>query len=78
MSIISNKIKERQNMSLNEIIKNEIDALPESILAEILEFIHFLEFKKEKKMLTRAAQDLSGASFQKVWDNPADVVYDRL
>ncbi|GEM_PF-544125 len=78
MSIVSNKIKGRQNMSLNEMIKYEIDKLPESILAEVFEFIQFLEFKKEKNMQAKAAQELSGASFQKVWDNPEDAVYDRL
>jgi hypothetical protein len=59
-------------------LKQEIDKLPESILAEVFDFIQFLEFKKEKSMLAKASQELSGASFQKIWDNAEDAVYDSL
>jgi len=38
----------------------------------------FPETKREKMLLVQAAQKMSGASFEKVWDNDADAVYDRL
>ena len=65
-------------MSVKEVIKKEIDKLPEDILAEVFDFIQFLESRKEKTLLTRASQKLSGVSFKKVWDNDEDAVYDRL
>jgi hypothetical protein len=65
-------------MSVKEIIKSEIDKLPENLLSEVLDFIRFLESKKERTMLARASQELSTASFQKIWDNDEDAVYDSL
>ncbi len=65
-------------MSVKEIIKNELEKLPENILLEVLDFIQFLEIKREKSLLVKAAQDLSAASFQKIWDNEEDAVYDSL
>ncbi|MEW6203644.1 MAG: DUF2281 domain-containing protein [bacterium] len=65
-------------MSVKEMIKNEIDKLPENLLEEVFDFIQFLESKKEKNILTRAVQELSVTSFQKIWDNEEDAVYDTL
>lgn len=65
-------------MSVKEVIKKEIDKLPEDILAEVFDFIQFLESKKEKTLLIRASQKLSEVSFKKVWDNDEDAVYDSL
>jgi len=65
-------------MSVKEAIKKEIDRLPEDILAEVFDFIQFLESKQEKNLLIRASQKLSEASFKKVWDNDEDAVYDSL
>jgi len=65
-------------MSVKEIIKNEIDKLPENLLSEVLDFIQFLESKKERALLAKASQKLSTASFHKIWDNDEDAVYDSL
>ncbi|MBI4839059.1 MAG: DUF2281 domain-containing protein [Nitrospirae bacterium] len=65
-------------MSVKEIIKNEIDKLPENLLAEVFDFIQFLESKRDRILLARASQELSRASFKKVWDNEEDAVYDSL
>jgi hypothetical protein len=65
-------------MSVRELIKNEIDRIPEDILPEILDFIQFLELKKEKTILAIACQSLSKKSFEKIWDNDEDAVYDKL
>ncbi len=65
-------------MSVKEMIKKEIDKLPENLLPEVFDFIQFLEGKREKIMTAKAAQDLSAASFQKLWDNEEDAMYDNL
>jgi hypothetical protein len=65
-------------MSVKEMIKQEIDNLPESILSEVLDFIKFLEVKREKSFLAKTSQDLSTGSFKKIWDNEEDAVYDSL
>jgi len=65
-------------MSVRELIKNEIDRVSEDILPEILDFIQFLELKKEKTILAKTCQSLSERSFDKIWDNDEDAVYDKL
>lgn len=65
-------------MTVKEMIKKEIDKLPEGLLEEVFDFIQFLESKKRKTILTKASQELSIASFQKVWDNEEDAIYDTL
>jgi hypothetical protein len=65
-------------MSVRELIKNEVDRLPENILAEVYDFMQFLEVKKERNLLAKASQELSVPSFQKIWDNEEDAVYDNL
>jgi len=65
-------------MSVKDMIKKELEKLPESILTEVFDFIQFLELKREKSILAKASQELSTASFQKIWDNKEDAVYDSL
>ncbi|MBM2834762.1 MAG: hypothetical protein HW406_1923 [Candidatus Brocadiaceae bacterium] len=65
-------------MSVKEMIKKEIDKLPENLLSEVFDFIQFLESKRERIMTAKASQDLSTASFQKIWDNEEDTIYDNL
>lgn len=65
-------------MFVKEMIKKEVDKLPESLAAEVYDFIMFLESKSEKTILAKGAQTLSAPSFQKIWDNEEDAVYDRL
>lgn len=59
-------------------IKKEIDKLPEDLLPEVIDFIQFLENKRERIMIAKTSQDLSTASFQKIWDNEEDTIYDSL
>ncbi len=65
-------------MSIKEMLKDEIDKLPEDILSEVLDFVKFLELSKEKKLLIKASQELSMASFNRIWDNDEDSIYDDL
>ena len=61
-----------------EVIKKELDKLPEDILAEVFDFIQFLETKRERNLLVRSSQELSTKSFKRVWDNEEDAIYDTL
>jgi hypothetical protein len=61
-----------------ELIKKAIDKLPEDILAEVFDFIQFLESKRERHLLVRSSQELSAASFQRIWDNEEDAAYDTI
>ena len=65
-------------MTVKEMIKTEIEKLPENLLAEVFDFIQFLEMKKEKNLLAKTSQKWSTASFEKIWDDKEDAVYDSL
>ncbi len=65
-------------MSVKELIKKEIDKLPENILVELYNYVKFLEIKKERELVVKASQDLSASSFEKIWDNEEDAVYDSI
>ncbi|MBC8554310.1 MAG: DUF2281 domain-containing protein [Candidatus Brocadiales bacterium] len=65
-------------MTVKEMIKKEIDKLPEDILIEVLDFVRFLETKKERELLTQTSQKMSEISFERIWDNEEDSVYDKL
>ncbi len=65
-------------MSVKDMIKNELDKLPENLLAEVFDFIQFLETKKERTLLAKASQELSSPVFEKIWNNDEDAVYDSL
>jgi hypothetical protein len=65
-------------MTVKEMIKKEVDNLPENLAAEVYDFMMFLEGKREKSILAQASQSLSASSFQKIWDNEEDAVYDSL
>ena len=60
-----------------ELIKREIDKLPEDVLGEVFDFIQFLETKRERDLLARSSQALSIGSLQRIWDNEEDSVYDK-
>lgn len=65
-------------MSVKDVIKKEVDRLPDNILVEVLDFIQFLELKQEGRVLAKSSQKLSERSFEKVWSNDEDAVYDSL
>jgi hypothetical protein len=65
-------------MSVKELIKNEIEKLPENLLQEILDFIQFIEARRATTLLVKASQEMSQQSFERVWDNDEDAVYDSL
>ena len=50
-------------MTVKEIIKKEIDRLPENLLSEVLTLFNF-ESKREKAFSQKASQDLSASAFR--------------
>jgi hypothetical protein len=65
-------------MVIKELIKKEIDKLPEDILAEVFDFIQFLESRKGRDLLVKSSQELSIPTFRKIWDNEEDAIYDTV
>lgn len=67
------------NLSMKEQdLVERVRTLPPEKLAEVIDFVDFLQHRSEFKKLTQEAMKLSEASFQRVWDNPEDSVYDNL
>ena len=56
----------------------KIRRLPPDKAAEVEDFIDFLSRREEHRWLVRAAAELSGDPFRRVWDNPDDAIYDQL
>jgi hypothetical protein len=55
----------------------KIRSLPPEKVAAVEDFVEFLG-QRDDRQLTQAAAKLAEKAFRKVWDNPADAVYDRL
>ena len=47
-------------------------------IAEVEDFVDFLQSRDESRGLTRSAMKSSEATFAKVWDNEDDAAYDKL
>jgi hypothetical protein len=71
-------VRKEKTMTVKDLIKQEVDKLPENALSEVLDFIQFLEQKRQKGDLMLAAQRISERSFEKVWNNEEDAAYDKL
>ena len=56
----------------------KIRALPPRRVAEIEDFVDFLQQREADQQLTVAAAKLSEDAFRVIWDNPDDAVYDDL
>jgi hypothetical protein len=56
----------------------KIRSLPPDKAVEVEDFVDFLHRREGSRRLADATAKLSEASFQRVWDNPDDAVYDQL
>ena len=61
----------------SEILIEKIKHLPPQRQAEVEDFVDFLAQKDERE-LTRSAVKMAEKSFEKVWDNDEDAIYDEL
>ncbi len=62
---------------INKLI-NKLEALPPERINEVENFIDFIKQRDQTRQLTQAAMRTAEPSLKKVWDNPADAVYDAL
>lgn len=56
----------------------KLKRLPPERIAEVEDFVDFLQSRDEARGLTRSAMKSSEATFAKVWDNEDDAAYDKL
>jgi hypothetical protein len=59
------------------ILFEKIKVLPPQKIAEVVDFVDFL-MQREDQKLVQSAMKLSEDSFNKVWDNDEDAIYDEL
>jgi len=56
----------------------KLEHLSPNRLAEVADFIDFLQQRDQDKQLKQDYSQASEASFNKVWDNEEDAIYDTL
>jgi hypothetical protein len=56
----------------------KIQALPPDRIAEIEDFVAFIEEREQARLLTRAAAAASAPAFASVWNSADDDAYDEL
>jgi hypothetical protein len=56
----------------------KLKRLPPERIAEVEDFVDFLQSRDNARGLTRAAMKSSEAAFGRVWDNEDDAAYDQL
>ena len=57
-------------MTTKELLIKEIDDVPDSLLAEVLDFVHFIKMKASREKLAIAA--MSESSLEKDWLKPEE------
>ena len=65
----------RQQLSA---LVEKIESLPPERLAEVEDFVDFLQTRESDQALVKAAAAMSAPAFAEVWDNPEDAAYDAL
>jgi hypothetical protein len=61
-----------------QVIMDKLQRLSPEKIAEVEDFVDFLQQRELENQMTQAAAQVAEPSFQKVWDNSEDAVYDRL
>lgn len=56
----------------------KLKRLPPERIAEVEDFVDFLQSRDEARGLFRSAMKSSETAFAKVWDNEDDAAYDKL
>ncbi len=62
---------------IEELIE-KLNSLPTERISEVEDFIDFLKHREAGYQLTRSASKTAEQSFNKIWDNPDDAIYDSL
>jgi len=66
-----------QRNHIRELIE-KLEALPPERIAEVEDFIDFLNSRSTDRRLTQAASQTAEPSLAEVWDNQDDAVYDQF
>jgi len=66
------------NSQHEQVIVEKLRALPPERVAEVEDFVDFLQSRSEARALTQAAVRLAEGTFGQVWNNENDADYDRL
>ena len=61
-----------------QVILDKLQRLSPEKIAEVEDFVDFLQQRELEDQMTKTATRLAEPSFQKVWDNLEDGAYDRL
>jgi hypothetical protein len=64
--------------ALESILIQKLQRLPAQRLAEVEDFVDFLQAHEEDRQLVQAAAKAAEARFAAVWDNDEDAAYDRM
>ena len=56
----------------------KINALPSDRIAEIEDFVEFLSERERGRALSRIALTASAPTFNRIWSNPDDDIYDNI
>lgn len=64
--------------ALESILIQKLQRLPAQRLAEVEDFVDFLQAREEDRQLVQATAKAAEARFATVWDNDEDAVYDRM
>jgi hypothetical protein len=67
-----------EQMMKAQVILDKLQRLSPDKLAEVEDFVDFLQQREQEAQLTQSAARIAEPSFQNVWDNPEDADYDRL
>ncbi len=66
------------NQTVEKRLLKKVKHLSFEQMQQVEEFIDSLNSENSDKSLILASNQLSESSFNKVWDNPEDAVYDEL
>ena len=64
--------------ALESILIQKLQRLPTQRLAEVEDFVDYLQTREEERQLVQAAAKAAEARFAAVWDNDEDTAYDRM
>jgi hypothetical protein len=65
-----------EQMMKAQVILDKLQRLSPDKLAEVEDFVDFLQQREQEAQLTQSAARIAEPSFQNVWDNPEDADYD--
>ena len=59
-------------------VARKLENLSPELLAEVDDFIDFLQLSDQDKILRKELNSASESAFAKIWDNDDDALYDTL